>query len=104
MKKKSLLLCSVLLIGALCMAQRGDTLRKYLDDKLVFTNKAHSVYPGVAIRKSDGWLLVSLYPDTGVLVKAYLSFIIRTIYQPCKAIMLITYNKGFGNSGFPVAG
>lgn len=52
-------------------SQRADTLRKYLDNSLAFTNKNKGVYPAVAIQTGDHWYLFAVYPDTGTLLKAY---------------------------------
>lgn len=61
----------IILSGITCMAQRGDTLYKYLDNTLAFTTKANAVYNAVAVKSGDHWLLFSVYPDTGILLKAY---------------------------------
>ena len=67
---------SLVIICILCfcytgISQRADTLRKYLDNSLAFTNKNKAVYPAVAIQTGDHWYLFAVYPDTGTLLKAY---------------------------------
>lgn len=52
-------------------AQKSDTIRKYLDEELTFTSKLRAVYAAVAVRSDDHWMLYSVYPDTGLLLKAY---------------------------------
>lgn len=52
-------------------AQKGDTIRIHLDQNLAFTTKKDFLYPGIAIKKGDHWMFMSVYPDTGLLVRAY---------------------------------
>ncbi|HTE23127.1 energy transducer TonB [Flavitalea sp.] len=52
-------------------AQKNDTIRKYLDDKLQFTSKAKSSYLAMGIKQTDSWLLFAVYPDASMLLKAY---------------------------------
>jgi antitoxin component YwqK of YwqJK toxin-antitoxin module len=68
---KTFLLISLLTALISAHAQKSDTLRKYLDDKLEFTSKAKSYYPALGIKQSDSWFLLAMYPDTTVLLKAY---------------------------------
>jgi antitoxin component YwqK of YwqJK toxin-antitoxin module len=66
-----LILLVVIATSSVAWCQKNDTIRKYLDDKLVFTSKGKSSYPAVGIRQADGWYLHAMYPDTTVLLKAY---------------------------------
>lgn len=65
------LIAILLLVGANCFAQRNDTLRVFLDDQLQFSNKKKGLYPAMAVKSNNHWFLVSVYPDTGLLVRAY---------------------------------
>ena len=66
------MICSWLMLTAVsAVAQKNDTIRKYLDDKLEFTSKARSTYPAVGVKQTDAWLLFISYPDTSLLLKAY---------------------------------
>ncbi|HSC39770.1 MAG TPA: hypothetical protein VLD19_17920, partial [Chitinophagaceae bacterium] len=48
-----------------------DTVRKYLDAGLHFTNKRNMVFAALAIRTGDHWLLLAVYPDTSMLARIY---------------------------------
>ena len=48
-----------------------DSVRKYLDADLQFTTKKDVVYPAMAIKENDHWLLYAVYPDTSVLLAVY---------------------------------
>ena len=48
-----------------------DTIRRYLNNRLGFTNKSNADYPGIQIKSADHWLLFSVYSDTSVLLRAY---------------------------------
>lgn len=64
----------IFLLGLLSLqagAQKSDTMRKYLDEELAFTSKLRAAYAAVAVRSDDHWLVVSVYPDTSMLLKAY---------------------------------
>jgi hypothetical protein len=65
------LIAILLQVGANCFAQRNDTLRVFLDNQLRFSNKKKGLYPAMAIKSNNHWFLVSVYPDTGLLVRAY---------------------------------
>ena len=86
---KTLLLPGLLIACIVVQAQKNDTIRKYLDEKLEFTARARSVYPAVGIKQADSWYLLAMYPDTTVLLKAYFkdkNFTVRngpyTLYHP----------------------
>jgi antitoxin component YwqK of YwqJK toxin-antitoxin module len=64
------LLFALLAIMTVAHGQR-DTVRKYLDAGLYFTNKRNMVYPALSIRMDDHWLLMAFYPDTSLLAKIY---------------------------------
>ncbi|MFT3933874.1 MAG: toxin-antitoxin system YwqK family antitoxin [Chitinophagaceae bacterium] len=51
-----------------CSAQQ-DTIRKYLDADLRFTTKKEFVYPAIAIRRDERWVLYSVYPDTSMMLE-----------------------------------
>jgi antitoxin component YwqK of YwqJK toxin-antitoxin module len=85
-------------------AQQKDTIRKYLDNELRFTNRNKSVFPALAIRQEDHWMLVAVYPDTGILLKIYFKDAGLTIkhgpyslYHPGK----IKAREGFFNENVP---
>jgi antitoxin component YwqK of YwqJK toxin-antitoxin module len=52
-------------------AQSADTVRKYLDAELRLTNRNKAVYAAVVINLQDHWALVSVYPDTNLLLKIF---------------------------------
>jgi len=52
-------------------SQKGDTVRRYFDEKLVLTTKNKMHFPGVTVRQNDHWYLFAVYPDTGMLIKSY---------------------------------
>lgn len=51
--------------------KQKDTVKKYLDSRLAFTNKANAEFPALAIKTSDHWLLAAAYQDTNLLLKAW---------------------------------
>lgn len=65
-----LLCCCFFFVFGLTSFAQKDTLRKWLDADLHFTGKKDMVYPALAIRSGDHWMLVAVYPDTSILVKA----------------------------------
>jgi antitoxin component YwqK of YwqJK toxin-antitoxin module len=68
---KSLIFGCLMLTALSASAQKNDTIRKYLDDKLQFTTRARSTYLVVGIKQTDSWLLFAAYPDSSLLLKAY---------------------------------
>lgn len=66
-----LLVCTICVHHGFAQKKQPDTLRKHLDTRLAFTKKANADFPALAVRAGDHWLLVSVYPDTSVLLKAY---------------------------------
>lgn len=66
-----LLCCTIACYTSFAQKKQPDTVRKYLDLSLTLTNKANGELPALAIRTGDHWLLMSVYPDTSVLLKAY---------------------------------
>lgn len=67
-KLYGLLVC---LLTALATHAQQDSVRKYLDADLHFTTKKDVVYPAMAVRSGDHWLLYAVYPDTSVLLKVF---------------------------------
>ncbi|MET0243627.1 MAG: energy transducer TonB [Flavitalea sp.] len=68
---KYLFLFLVLALSTNVNAQKKDTVQKYLDQHLQFTQKSRAVFPAVAIKTNDAWFVKAMYPDTTVLVLAY---------------------------------
>lgn len=58
-------------LSGFAQKKQRDSVRKYFDSRLAFTNKANMDFAAMAVRHGDHWLLVSVYPDTGLLLKAY---------------------------------
>ncbi len=57
---------------SMASAQKGDTVRKYLNDKFQITDKKSMVYEALAIKENDHWYLTATYPDGGgLLFKIY---------------------------------
>ena len=65
---KFLLAVICLLTGPAIFSQK-DSVRKYLDADLHFTTKKDMVYPAMAIRSDEHWMLYAVYPDTSLLLK-----------------------------------
>lgn len=51
--------------------QRGDTVRRYLNDRLIFTTKNKGDYAAVSIKTETHWMLFAVYSDTNTLLRAY---------------------------------
>jgi len=60
-----------LLATLTAFSQKGDTLRKYLDQGYSLSKRGRAVYPALAIRKDDHWMLIATYPDTSLLLVAW---------------------------------
>jgi antitoxin component YwqK of YwqJK toxin-antitoxin module len=67
---KLLVIAVFLLTGQTVLSQK-DSVRKYLDADLHFTTKKEMVYPAMAIKTKDHWVLYAVYPDTAVLLTVY---------------------------------
>jgi antitoxin component YwqK of YwqJK toxin-antitoxin module len=65
------LLVVIGLFTGLTVYSQKDSVRKYLDADLHFTTKKEMVYPAMAIRMEDHWVLYAVYPDTAILLTAY---------------------------------
>ena len=52
-------------------AQKRDTVKKYLDANFSFTNRAHALYYGLAVKQGDHWVLVATYPDNSPLLEVW---------------------------------
>ena len=64
------------------LAQKGDTVRKYLNEKFQLTDKRNAAHDALAIKENDHWYLTTNYPDTsGVLFKIYFKDKGLTIYD-----------------------
>ena len=63
--------CTICSMSGIAQKKQKDTVKKYLDGKLSFTNKANAEFPALAIRSSDHWLLAAAYQDTNLLLKAW---------------------------------
>ena len=68
--KRFLLYVLPLLTATGSFAQK-DSVRKYLDADLRFTSKKDAVYPAMAVKENDHWLLLAVYPDTTPALKVY---------------------------------
>lgn len=66
-----LLTATFLLLTAFPVFSQKDSVRKYLDADLHFTSKKDGVYPAMAVKNGDHWMLYAVYPDTSVLLKVY---------------------------------
>lgn len=94
MLKPFLLLLLSALLSAGVNAQ-ADSIRKYLDVNLNFTSKKNMVYPAMALRNGDRWVLFAVYPDTSVLLKIFFkdrALTVRdgpyTLYYPKKKLWM----------------
>lgn len=63
----------ILLLGLplAVQAQKGDTLRKYLNESLEYSSKDDAAYGAMAIKSGEYWFMMAVYPDTSILLKAY---------------------------------
>ena len=52
-------------------SQKSDTLKKYLDGNFFLTSRKNMVYPALAFRSNDRWILYAAYPDNAPLLIAY---------------------------------
>lgn len=66
-----LLAATICCYTSLAQKKQPDTVRKYLNLDLALTNKANGELPALSVKTGDHWLLMSVYPDTSVLLKAY---------------------------------
>jgi antitoxin component YwqK of YwqJK toxin-antitoxin module len=87
------LLYIILLFTALTGFAQKDSVRKYLDGDLHFTTKKNFVYPAMAIKNNDHWVLYAVYPDTTVLLTVFFKDAALTIkdgpftlYHPKKIV------------------
>lgn len=58
-------------LSGFAQKKQRDSVRKYFDSRLAFTNKANMDFAAMAVRDGDHWLVVSVYPDTSLLLRAY---------------------------------
>lgn len=58
-------------VSGFAQKKQRDSVRKYLNARLAFTNKANMDFAAMAVRERDHWLVISVYPDTGLLLRAY---------------------------------
>lgn len=67
------LITFILLLGIpwASLAQKGDTLRKYLNESLEYVPKDDAAFAAMAIKSGDYWFMMAVYPDTSILLKAY---------------------------------
>ncbi len=54
-----------------CVAQKTDTIKKYLDKNLILTNKAGAFYVAIAFPQGDHWVLRSTYADKAPIIESY---------------------------------
>lgn len=69
MLSRTLVPALVLLASFSSVAQSKDTLRKYFDEQLQFTNRRNAIYQGYAIWRSDHWQLYVFYPDSNLIMQ-----------------------------------
>jgi TonB family protein len=62
------ILCS---FSSFAQKKQRDTVRKYLDERLAFTNKANMTFPALAVRDGSHWQVMSVYEDTSILLNIY---------------------------------
>lgn len=68
---RGILICLMMVSCCAALSQRSDTVRRYLNDRLALTTKNKAAYAAISIWSDDHWMLYAVYPDTGVLLKAY---------------------------------
>lgn len=66
-----LLVMLFLISPVCCIAQKGDTVLRYLDEHLQLTSKNNAAFYGLSIRQGDHWLLYAVYSDKTPAVKIY---------------------------------
>ena len=50
------------------LGQSKDTLRKYFDEQLQFTNKRNAIYRGYAVQDNHHWKMYAFYPDSNLVM------------------------------------
>jgi antitoxin component YwqK of YwqJK toxin-antitoxin module len=65
------ILSILVFIPLFAASQRNDTVMKFLNANLEFTSEQYAVYYGVAVKRTEGWFLYALYPDTTPLLKVH---------------------------------
>ena len=60
------LICQLLVIG-----QKNDTIKKYLDGNFLLTTRNKMVYPALAYKSGDSWLVIANYADKNPVYKAF---------------------------------
>jgi len=100
MKTSFIIILISLFLSPKGYAQKADTIKKYLDQGLNFTSKRNAVFPALQVKTGDHWILYSVYPDTGTLIKAYFldkDLTIKdgpyTLYHPKKIKAIEGYYK-----------
>jgi antitoxin component YwqK of YwqJK toxin-antitoxin module len=67
-----LFLSLLLFLGSVpATAQKADTVRKYINEKLQLVSRSEMVFAALGVKTANGWFLQAMYPDTTVLLKAY---------------------------------
>ena len=69
--RHSIFFLLLLIASSVTLAQKGDTLRKYLNGALEYTKENDAAYAAMAIKNGDYWFMMGVYPDTSILLKAY---------------------------------
>jgi len=68
MLSRNLIPILLLFISTICIAQKKDTVRKYLDQELHFTSRGKAVYQAYVVNEKNHWVLSAYYPDSTLLV------------------------------------
>lgn len=53
------------------IAQKEDTLKKYIGQDFSFTTKKNALYLAMAVKSQDHWMLYGVYPDTTPLARIF---------------------------------
>jgi antitoxin component YwqK of YwqJK toxin-antitoxin module len=95
---------TLLCLAVVSVAAQKDSVRKYLDAELHFTTQNKAVYPAMAIKNGDHWILFIVNTDTTMLFKISFKDAALTIkdgpyttYQGKEVIL----QTGFFKNNFP---
>lgn len=67
MLSRNLIPILLLFISTIGIAQKKDTVHKYLDQEFHFTSRGKAVYQAYAINEKNHWVLYAFYPDSNLI-------------------------------------
>lgn len=67
---KAILFLLSVVVQQMVYCQKNDTLRKYLDANFSLTSRKNMIYPAIAFKSGDHWILFATYPNKNPLLNA----------------------------------